>query len=60
MSKKDYDAIAAAIKRAIEQTQTPNEKRLIQNMASEIAAYMTTDNAGFNPVHFFKAAGMAK
>ena len=63
MTRKDYIAIAGAIKDVRDRTMRGNPINhaglaVVEVLAGHIAAVMAEDNANFNPKTFFTACGL--
>lgn len=60
MTRKDYIAIAAILKEAMQERggNTEEAKTTVDYIAGRIAAVCAADNANFDPKRFFTACGL--
>jgi hypothetical protein len=57
MTRKDYVAIAAALKEASGYCETQNQKRGVERAANSLVIALAADNERFDRARFLKAAG---
>lgn len=57
MSKKDYEAIARAIKEELGPHISPPSRRIIQKLARSLCGIFKADNPNFNRERFLIACG---